>query len=81
MAAVLSFFFPGVGHIYAGHIFQGLLFLILVPIAYVIGVLTAGAGLLLAIPFHIWVMIDSQRAADRRKQKQLNDLAKAIRGK
>jgi TM2 domain-containing membrane protein YozV len=34
MAAVLNFFFPGVGHMYAGHIFQGLIFLILIPVLY-----------------------------------------------
>lgn len=81
MAAVLSFFFPGVGHMYAGHIFQGLMFLILVPVAYVIALFTLGLGLLFAIPLHIWVMIDSQRAVERRKKRDMIELAKAIRGK
>jgi TM2 domain-containing membrane protein YozV len=34
IAAVLSFFFPGVGQIYKGHILRGILWLIIVPIGY-----------------------------------------------
>jgi TM2 domain-containing membrane protein YozV len=35
VAAVLSFFFPGVGQIYKGQILKGILWLIIVPVGYV----------------------------------------------
>lgn len=34
VAAVLSFFFPGVGQIYKGHILRGIIWLIVVPVGY-----------------------------------------------
>lgn len=79
MAAVLSFFVPGLGHIYAGHIFQGLFFFVLVPVLYALAVFTMGAGLLLAVPVHLFVMIDAKRAADRREDNRMSRLADKMR--
>lgn len=79
MAAVLNFFIPGVGHMYAGHIFQGLLFLILIPLLYLAAIPTFGLALLVAIPLHIFIMIDGQRAVARRKKNEMAQLARMIR--
>jgi TM2 domain-containing membrane protein YozV len=79
MAAVLNFFFPGVGHMYAGHIFQGLIVLVLIPALYFAAIPTVGLALLLAIPLHIFIMIDAQRAVARGKKKEMAQLARMIR--
>ena len=81
MAAVLNFFFPGVGHMYAGHIFQGFMFLILVPALYASALVTAGLTLLLAVPLHIFIMLDAQRASRRARKRELSEMARMMRGR
>ena len=83
MAAVLSFFWPGLGHVYAGKIFQGLFFFLLCAVVYPIAVLampvTAGISLLAAFLLHIFVMIDAKRASDRKRKAELQQMATMLK--
>ena len=72
IAMLLSIVVPGLGHVYKGHVAQGLLWLFLgMPIAIWIGILlslaTAGAGLL--IPLVCWAALaaDAYWEKDRRQ--------------
>jgi TM2 domain-containing membrane protein YozV len=83
MAAVLSFFVPGLGHLYAGHIIQGLFFFVFVSACYAIAIVTipftAGLGFIAALLLHLFVIIDAQRAAKRSKTKEMAELATMLR--
>jgi hypothetical protein len=75
MAAVLSFFIPGLGHMLNGRIFQGLLFLVLVPVGYLLSIpLFLVPGLLL----HLFVIVDAQRDSGRQSEAKMNRQAELI---
>lgn len=80
MSVVLSFFVPGLGHMLNGRVFQGLFFLVLVPVGYLISIpLLCIPGLLL----HLFVMLDAGKDARRRDEqkmaKQAEVMARAMR--
>ncbi|NLK26041.1 MAG: zinc-ribbon domain-containing protein [Euryarchaeota archaeon] len=58
IAAVLALIIPGVGHIYAGMITRGILYLILNVVLWTIGWITV-FGLIIALVFYIWQIYDA----------------------
>ena len=64
LAAVLSFFIPGLGQFYAGHLMRGILVFILAVILYAITAFTFFVGLV-AFIFVVWNIIDAYQLAGR----------------
>jgi TM2 domain-containing membrane protein YozV len=58
----------GIGHIYLGNITRGIVILIVGIILLVVAAVTMGIGLIILIPFAIWVVFDS-----RKQCKHYND--------
>ena len=58
----------GIGHIYLGNITRGIVILIVGIILLVVSAVTFGIGLIILIPFAIWVVFDS-----RKQCKHYND--------
>lgn len=79
MAAVLSFIMPGLGHLYTGRIFQGLLWWIVLAVLYVASIFTLGLGLLLAIPIHLLCIIDAQREDGRKRKREMEQMVRMMR--
>ena len=50
----------GIGHIYLGNITKGIVILIVGIILLVVSIFTFGIGLIILIPFAIWVVFDSR---------------------
>ena len=60
LTVVLGIFcLGGIGHIYLGKIIKGIVILIVGIIIAVIAVVTGGIGLIILIPYAIWVVYDS----------------------
>lgn len=80
MAAVLSFFVPGLGHMLNGRVFQGLFFLVLVPLVYLLSI---PAFCIPGLIVHLFVMLDANKDAKRREnektERQAAAMAKALR--
>lgn len=75
MAAVLSFFVPGLGHLWNGRVFQALIFLLITPVIYVVSIpVFCIPGLL----FHLWVVLDANKDAGRKAQRNADRQADAI---
>jgi TM2 domain-containing membrane protein YozV len=51
----------GIGHIYLGNITRGFVILIVGFILLIISAVTFGIGLIILIPFAIWVVFDSRK--------------------
>lgn len=60
LAAVASFFVPGLGQVYNGEIAKGLVFM-----AVTIGLAITVIGLVLAFPLWIWLIYDAYTVAER----------------
>jgi uncharacterized membrane protein len=72
MAAVLSLMLPGLGHLYKAHYLRGAFLIVLgIPIAVWAGILlglaTAGLGLLLPIGYWAGIATDAYYTDDRRR--------------
>ena len=78
MAVLLSFLCPGLGHLYLGRLFQGLLFFVLTIAGYIAFVVP---GLLI----HLFVLVDANREANRQKKSEMvmqaRMMAEAVHGK
>ena len=62
LTIVLGIFgFGGIGHIYLGNITRGIVILIVGIILLVVSVVTFGIGLIILIPFAIWVIFDARK--------------------
>jgi len=63
LAAVIALIIPGAGHMYAGQVTTGILYLILGIVLWFVGafvaVLTFGLGLLIPVVFWIWQIYDA----------------------
>ena len=69
LTIILGIFgFGGIGHIYLGNITRGIVILIVGIILLLVTVVTIGFGLLILIPFAIWVVFDA-----RKQCKHYND--------
>lgn len=63
LAAVLSFFFTGLGQIYNGQIGKGVLFMIIQAINFAL--MYVIIGFITAPLFWIWGMVDAYKTAER----------------
>jgi len=62
LTIILGIFgFGGIGHIYLGNITRGIVILIVGIILLVVSVVTFGIGLIILIPFAIWVIFDARK--------------------
>ena len=59
------FCFGGIGHIYLGKIIKGIVILIVGIIIAVIAVVTGGIGLIILIPYALWVIYDAHKLCKR----------------
>ena len=59
IAAVCSFFIPGLGQLVQGRIGSALFFVILAAVLWVIGIISFGLLSFLAVIPHIWATIDA----------------------
>ena len=55
----------GIGHLYLGKIIKGIVILIVGIILLIITILTSGIGLIVLIPYAIWVVYDSYKLCKR----------------
>ncbi len=66
LTVILGIFgFGGIGHIYLGNITRGILILIVGIILLAVAIITIGLGLLILIPFAIWVVFDARKQCKR----------------
>jgi len=66
LTVVLGIFgLGGIGHLYLGKIIRGIVILIVGIIITVIAIVTMGIGLLVLIPYAIWVVYDSYKLCKR----------------
>jgi len=70
LAAVLSFFWAGLGQIYNGHIGKAILFMIIEGILWIITFATLFIGVVLLIPFWIYNIWDAYKSAERFNNSQ-----------
>jgi len=62
LTIILGIFgFGGIGHIYLGNITRGIVILIVGIILLLVAVFTFGIGLIVLIPFAIWVVFDARK--------------------
>jgi TM2 domain-containing membrane protein YozV len=62
LTIILGIFgFGGIGHIYLGNITRGIVILIVGIVLLVIAVFSMGIGLIILIPFAIWVVYDARK--------------------
>ena len=62
LTIILGIFgFGGIGHIYLGNITRGIAILVVGIILLVVAVVTFGIGLIVLIPFAIWVVFDARK--------------------
>ena len=62
LTIILGIFgFGGIGHIYLGNITRGIVILIVGIILLIASALTLGIGLIVLIPFAIWVVFDARK--------------------
>jgi len=62
LAAVLSFFFSGLGQIYNGQILKGLLFMAVQVVNFVLAVVVI--GLLTGLVVWVWAIVDAYASAE-----------------
>ena len=66
LTVVLGIFgIGGIGHLYLGKIIKGIVILIVGIILLIITILTSGIGLIVLIPYAIWVVYDSYKLCKR----------------
>ena len=68
LAAILSFFYAGLGQIYNGQIGKGILFIVIQSIN--VFLIFAGIGLITYPIVWIWGMIDAHKTAEKINQSQ-----------
>lgn len=72
MAAVLSLFVPGLGHLMLGKPFSGLFWFVVVLVLYVVAGITVGVGLIVAIPAHLLCMYRANSIANQQHVKLMS---------
>jgi TM2 domain-containing membrane protein YozV len=70
IAAVLSFFFVGLGQIYNGQIGKGVAYMIIGFVCVVIGIATLGVGFILYAIFWIYTIVDAYKSAEKINRRQ-----------
>ncbi|EDQ00526.1 hypothetical protein [Shewanella benthica] len=61
IAAIASFFFAGLGQLVQGRIIAAIIFCLATYISYGIATFTFGIFLIVALPLHLWCIIDAAR--------------------
>lgn len=61
IAAIASFFFAGLGQLVQGRILAAIIYCITIYLSYGIASFTFGIFLIVAVPLHIWCIIDAAR--------------------
>ncbi|MEI6859906.1 MAG: hypothetical protein V5788_09025 [Shewanella sp.] len=61
IAAIASFFFPGLGQLVQGRILATIIFCLATYTSYGIASFTFGIFLIIAVPLHIWCIIDAAK--------------------
>jgi hypothetical protein len=74
MAAVINVFLPGIGHLVTGRVIQGLLLFVIITALYL-----SFFGIPLAIILHVLVIIDAARDTERKRKRELQELAKVMK--
>lgn len=74
MAAVINVFLPGIGHLVTGRVIQGLLLFVVIC-----GLYFSVIGIPLAIILHLFVIIDAARDTERKRKRELQELAKVMK--
>jgi len=69
LPALASFFIPGLGQLIQGRVGPGLSFLFLSMLIGPSVILTVGLGLVWAIPFWIWCIVDAAKYRPRRRYR------------
>jgi hypothetical protein len=59
IAAVCSFFIPGLGQLVQGRLLAAFLFFMVLSVAYTISGFTLGLFLIVAVPLHIWCILNA----------------------
>ncbi|RJG50415.1 hypothetical protein [Motilimonas pumila] len=59
IAAICSFFICGLGQLVQGRILAAIMFFIFVSLSYGIASMTLGIFLIIAVPLHIWCIVDA----------------------
>jgi TM2 domain-containing membrane protein YozV len=63
IAAILALIIPGAGHIYDGKLTEGIMYLVLSVVLWVIGILTF-FGLIIVLFFYLWQVYDAFNKAN-----------------
>lgn len=62
LTIILGIFgFGGIGHIYLGNITRGIVILVVGIVLLLVAIITFGIGLIVLIPFAIWVVFDARK--------------------
>lgn len=61
IAAICCFFLPGLGQLVQGRIMAAAFFFISTSLLYASAIFTMGLSWLLALPFHLWCIINAAR--------------------
>lgn len=61
IAAIASFFFAGLGQLVQGRILAAIIFCLATYASYGIATFTFGIFLVVAVPLHIWCIIDAAK--------------------
>ncbi|MCE2571234.1 hypothetical protein [Motilimonas eburnea] len=59
IAAICSFFIPGLGQLVQGRILAALLFFLFVSAGHGIAGMTFGIFFIISVPLHIWCIVDA----------------------
>lgn len=59
IAAVCSFFIPGLGQLVQGRLLAALVFFVMMSVAYTLAGFTFGLFLVVAVPLHIWCILNA----------------------
>lgn len=76
MAALINVFLPGLGHLITGRPIQGLLIFALVAVLYV-----SVIGIPVGVIVHLYSIIDAARDTERKRKRELKELANMIKQK
>ncbi|TKB51783.1 hypothetical protein [Ferrimonas aestuarii] len=61
IAAICSFFIPGLGQLVQGRILAALLFFVFIGVGYAIGPWLLFIPYLIVVPVHVWCIIDAAK--------------------
>lgn len=81
MAGLLSFLVPGLGQLCTGRLFSGLMWFVLLLIAYVVAGMTLGVGLIIAVPLHLMCIVSAYQGAEKQREKSMERAIRRAQGR